>query len=413
MSVDLPQLVHSFSSLVGALVTDDVGQRDRSQVEALLGHAARVQSMSEAVRLAATRRLEQLADQNGSLDPRDSIMKQSRSSGRAADRTVRRSRVAQQMPALSDALAAGEVSGDHLDVVAQALGRLEPDERARLADQADWIATIAANSTPDELARALRRRVRQLSADDGVQRFQRQRRATTLRSWKDPDTGMCRLVGEFDPESGARLVRGLADMVQTLLARPLPDTCPDDERKHGHLTAIALLELVTGARGSAAGGHAEFIVVIDHETLWKGLHDRSRIEVDGDFDLPIETLRRLACTANVIPVVLDGDGVARDVGRARRIATRAQRRAMRAMYATCAVPGCRVAFHDCVLHHIRYWRNGGRTDLDNFVPLCSRHHFCVHEGGWSLHLRLSDRVLTITLPDGNTRANPPPFASVA
>jgi hypothetical protein len=33
----------------------------------------------------------------------------------------------------------------------------------------------------------------------------------------------------------------------------------------------------------------------------------------------------------------------------------------------------------------------------------------VHEGGWRLHLA-DDRVLTITLPDGTTRANPPPFA---
>jgi hypothetical protein len=412
MSVDLPVLVHSFACLVSALVTDDVDQRDRAQVESLIGDAARVQSMAEAVRLAAARRLEQLADQTGSLDPRESIITHGRGSEREAERTVRRSRVAGQMPGLSDALAAGKVSGDHLDVVAQALGRLEPDERARLVDQAEWIATIAAHSTPDELARALRKRVRQLSADDGLARFERQRRANNVRTWIDPDTGMFRLAGEFDPESGARLANALRRRVESILNQPLPDTCPTDDRKHGHLTALALVQLVTGG-GAKGPGVAEVLVVIDHQTLWHGIHERTRIEIDSGIELPLDTIRRLACTANIIPVVLDGNGVALDVGRGQRIATPAQRRAMRAMYATCSVLGCTTAFDDCELHHIEYWRNGGRSDLDNFVPLCSRHHYCAHEGGWQLSLNPTNRVLTITLPDGNTRANPPPHANAA
>jgi hypothetical protein len=110
--------------------------------------------------------------------------------------------------------------------------------------------------------------------------------------------------------------------------------------------------------------------------------------------------------------VLGGDGVALDVGRAKRIATRHQRRAMRTMYSTCAIHGCGVAFELCHLHHIKYWNNGGFSDLHNFLPLCNRHHHAVHEGGWLLHLA-TDRTLTVTLPDGNTRANPPPYARAA
>ena len=62
----------------------------------------------------------------------------------------------------------------------------------------------------------------------------------------------------------------------------------------------------------------EFSVVIDLDTLIHGLHERSIVEVDpGATTLPVETLRRLACEADLLPVVLDGHGVAVDVGAAR------------------------------------------------------------------------------------------------
>jgi hypothetical protein len=83
---------------------------------------------------------------------------------------------------------------------------------------------------------------------------------------------------------------------------------------------------------------------------------------------------------------------------------------MRAMYPTCAVPGCRVHFELCVLHHIKYWEKHGRTDLDNMLPLCSQHHHRVHEGGWMLHLEPRTRDLTITYPDGTTHTTRPPRA---
>ena len=35
-------------------------------------------------------------------------------------------------------------------------------------------------------------------------------------------------------------------------------------------------------------------------------------------------------------------------------------------------------------HHIRHWIDGGPTVVENLVPLCLRHHFMVHEGGWTI-----------------------------
>ena len=138
-------------------------------------------------------------------------------------------------------------------------------------------------------------------------------------------------------------------------------------------------------------------VLIDLDTLRDGLHDHSVCETSTGEPVPVATIRRLCCDADIIPVVLDGDGVALDVGRAKRVATREQRRALRAMYRTCAHPGCSVGFDDCDIHHVNPWTPTGLTDLDNLLPLCSRHHHLVHEGGWTLTLR-ADRTTVLVPP---------------
>ena len=153
----------------------------------------------------------------------------------------------------------------------------------------------------------------------------------------------------------------------------------------------------------------EFSVVIDLDTLIHGLHERSIVEVDpGATTLPVETLRRLACEADLLPVVLDGHGVAVDVGRAKRLATADQRRALRAMYPGCAFSDCHVEFDHCQIHHLDpYAGANGATNLNRLVPLCDRHHHAAHEGHWQLHLDPITRILTVTLPDGTTHTHPP------
>ena len=101
----------------------------------------------------------------------------------------------------------------------------------------------------------------------------------------------------------------------------------------------------------------------------------------------------------MVPIVLGGDGEVLDVGRQRRLATRAQRRALRAMYRSCAHPSCTVPFDSCRIHHVIYWERGGTSNLDNLLPLCERHHHLVHEGGWTLQL-FPDRRTTWRTPDG-------------
>ena len=153
-------------------------------------------------------------------------------------------------------------------------------------------------------------------------------------------------------------------------------------------------------------------VLIDARTFLTGeTHDGTICEAGvGRFGLPIETVRRWACVGGVTPVVVGAGGVRLFLGRETRLANRAQRRALRVLYRTCTL--CDTAFEHCQIHHVHWFEHGGRTDIDDLLPLCNRHHHLVHEGGWQLHLA-PDRTLTITRPGGHITIHGPPRTKAA
>ncbi|SFF65974.1 protein of unknown function [Actinopolymorpha cephalotaxi] len=101
----------------------------------------------------------------------------------------------------------------------------------------------------------------------------------------------------------------------------------------------------------------------------------------------VATIRRMACDANIIPVVLSGDGEVLDVGMADRFFTEAQRRALAVRDGShCHFPECQVPERRCVAHHMTAWDDFGPTDLDNGVLLCKSHHTFVHHKGWQVRM---------------------------
>lgn len=101
-----------------------------------------------------------------------------------------------------------------------------------------------------------------------------------------------------------------------------------------------------------------------------------------------------------------------NLGRTTRLANRAQRRALRALYRGCGVPGCGVRFERCKIHHVHWWRHGGPTDLSNLLPLCPHHHTLVHTAGWVITFG-PHRELTLRLPDGSIHNTGPPSRRAA
>ena len=388
----------------------EVGQCTHADVRTLLEASSALRRWLDGVDLAAARRLLDLADTDTTLFPQATLASATRTGQRQADRAMERVATTGLVPEIGEALAEGEVSAAHVDAVTGALKRLEPVARQQFATQGAKLAAIARRSSPDDFARAVNLELRRAQRDEGLALLERQKRDTYLRTWTDRATGMVMGRFAYDPETGLGLLGAIENRLEALFHDEVPDNCPTDpSAKQDHLRALALAHLATHGGGS---GRAEITVVIDHETLVKGLHEHSIINTGQDCDLPVETLRRLACGAEIYPAVLGANGVVLDLGRSARLASSHQRRALRAMYDTCAYPGCCVKVRHCEPHHVDPWEHGGSTDIGRLLPLCSRHHHAVHEGRVRLHLA-PDRTITITYPDGSVTATGPPRARAA
>lgn len=132
-------------------------------------------------------------------------------------------------------------------------------------------------------------------------------------------------------------------------------------------------------------------------------------EIHGAGPVPAETIRRLLCEGDISRVVHNGASMPLDVGRRERLATAHQWRALVAVSGgRCEWPGCDAPHTWCNAHHVEVWNarvDHGRTDIDNLVLVCGRHHHLVHEGHHSIRRRTSG--IEARAPDGATIPAPP------
>lgn len=72
------------------------------------------------------------------------------------------------------------------------------------------------------------------------------------------------------------------------------------------------------------------------------------------------------------------------LGRSRRFASTAQRRALTIRDRGCVIPGCDVTADTCQVHHVTEWAHGGNTDLEELALVCWVHHRQVELNRWTL-----------------------------
>ena len=139
--------------------------------------------------------------------------------------------------------------------------------------------------------------------------------------------------------------------------------------------------------GYSSGNAATIVAHIDLEALVAGV---GAATLDGGVRISAGEIRRLACEASILPLVMNGDSVPLDLGRGQRLHSHHQRIALSATHDSCAVAGCERPFAWCEIHHHRLsWGRDGRTDLDNGLPLCGYHHRRAHDARWDLRQHTS------------------------
>ncbi len=324
---------------------------------------------------------------------------------------VRLARTLREMPVVEAAFRAGRLGRAKVDLLAETR---TPEIAGVFVEQEAWLVSEVADLRVTDAGRFLRSwqqaarlHVGSIDPDEPVVEAVPRVAVSLAQTFE----GRYVLDGEMDAEHGA-IVRGAIDAEVDEMYR-VGVFGPDDGLSPAERRGQALVQIVTrkGHAGMRHGRPRPSVEVICDERTLQGrpIEDeadlRTRIceHVDGT-PLPPASLSRLLCGADLHRLVISAEGEVLDAGKDVRLATRAQRRALRFRHARhCAFPGCDAPIDWCEAHHVEEWdpdptSDRGRTDMANLVPLCRFHHHRVHEGGFTLVLE----------PDGTVEVTRPP-----
>jgi hypothetical protein len=165
------------------------------------------------------------------------------------------------------------------------------------------------------------------------------------------------------------------------------DPCPDrrsrGEKLHDALEFVARSMVGSGSLPSTAGVPTTLMITValtdlEERVGWATTHHGGT--------LTIAEVLRLGADANLIPVFLNNCGAMVDHGRARRLASVAQRRALFARDLGCTFPGCTTPAAESEIHHAPSWLHMGRTDLATMTIACGYHQNEGPRQGWQTQI---------------------------
>lgn len=300
-------------------------------------------------------------------------------------RTTSGSEVDAFLPVTAEAVAAGEISGEHITMIAKHMKAL-PDEVQANLDQRQAVenvlvaqAHISGPRTVDARGYEVLNKIRPDGPEPKDKPEKSPHNELHLQTMRD---GRVKGKFELDTESGAMLKAALSP-----LAKPHPaDNGVQDLRTIGERHGDALAELVklaanTEGMPTEGGAKPHIALTVPLDVLKTGLGEAM---LDGAGYLSAAEARHLACDANIIPMVLGSKSEPLDVAVPSYTVPNRMRRALVQRDRGCAFPDCERTPTTCDSHHIKPWHDGGKTLLPNLVLLCGRHHRLLHHSDWEV-----------------------------
>lgn len=223
-----------------------------------------------------------------------------------------------------------------------------------------------------------------------------ERRAAESADFTMVDDGEGRCLGRFTVPShvGAILRRALH-----ALANPARHSETDlrdasgewkpSRRRMGEAFIEYVERYPVDAMPQTAGVNATVVVTM---TLQDLLGEHAATLLDDGSRMSAGQARRLACEAGIIPVVLGARSEPLDLGRVRRLFSKAQRIVLGLRDGGCTAKGCETTASGCHAHHDDPWSRGGLTDLTNGRLLCPRHHRLAHDSRYAMTVHADNKV---------------------
>ncbi|MFI6047855.1 DUF222 domain-containing protein [Nocardia sp. NPDC051321] len=300
--------------------------------------------------------------------------------------------------------AEGEISSEHARRVATVMNRIpggitNPEYEA--AEQV--LADFARTGSPDDIPKVGEAILAHLDPNGTLSDDTDRARMRGIRIGRQRADGMSPITGDITPT-----LRALLDPVVAKLGRPGMNNPDDAESPRGDGEYVDPDELAAAAvrdvRSAAQRTHDAMQALLEHCVVPEKLGSHRGLPVStiltmsvADVEkaagvattasggtVPMAEALRLAEQAQPFLAVFDHDGLPLHLGRAKRLASGAQRLALIATLRGCTRPGCDAPASMCATHHVTEWNSGGPTDIDNETLACDRCHAMVHDGpgGW-------------------------------
>lgn len=292
---------------------------------------------------------------------------------------VRAAHALKMLPLISDAFSSGELSYSKVRALTRVANRNNEGELLNFALR---------HTTANVEARC---RELRCGREDSIDSAARAYANRSLRIRRDRERSMMVVTVELPMDTG--------ELIEKALDKARDDECLDIpdlvDTSWSTRQADAFVNMVSGylsGKKNEGSTNDNYLVTVhvDQAALAGG---------EGRSALPIESVKRLCCDSKAVVITENENGEPLSIGRKTRIVPTAIERALRARDNNCCTfPGChnRRYLHS---HHVEHWSNGGETNLDNLMSLCTKHHTLVHEGGFRIEKDYADRWYFMR-PDG-------------